>query len=79
MHLKIDELLRALDAADTRLVDLEGRSEKDLERLHQHYVALADHGAPPDQPATQTGLPPSTPDRPDRNRSRDRNVQKSQS
>jgi low affinity Fe/Cu permease len=78
MHLKIDELLRALDAADTRLVDLEERSEKDLERLHQHYVALAG-GVPPDQPAAQTGEPPSTPDRPDRNRSRDRNVQKSQS
>jgi low affinity Fe/Cu permease len=78
MHLKIDELLRALDAADTRLVDLEGRSEKDLERLHQHYVALADHGAPPDQPATQTGLPPSSPDRPYRNQSRRQNIQKPQ-
>ena len=41
LHLKIDELLRALDAADTRLVDLEERSEQDLERLREHYKALA--------------------------------------
>ena len=41
LHLKIDELLRALDAADTRLVDLEERSETELQRLHDHYKALA--------------------------------------
>jgi low affinity Fe/Cu permease len=41
LHLKIDELLRALDAADTRLVDLEERSEQELERLRMHYKALA--------------------------------------
>ena len=45
LHLKIDELLRALDAADTRLVDLEDRSEQELERLHQRYRNLASHGA----------------------------------
>jgi low affinity Fe/Cu permease len=41
LHLKIDELLRALDAADTRLVDLEERSEQEMERLREHYKALA--------------------------------------
>ena len=41
LHLKIDELLRALDAADTRLVDLEDRSEQELQRLREHYKALA--------------------------------------
>ena len=41
MHLKIDELLRALDAADTRLVDLEERSEQELQKLHDHYKELA--------------------------------------
>jgi len=41
LHLKIDELLRALDAADTRLVDVEERSEQELERLRKHYKALA--------------------------------------
>jgi low affinity Fe/Cu permease len=44
LHLKIDELLRALDAADTRLCDLEERSDTELQRLHDHYVELAnDH------------------------------------
>ncbi|HET6619505.1 MAG TPA: low affinity iron permease family protein [Dongiaceae bacterium] len=78
MHLKIDELLRALDAADTRLVDLEERSEKDLERLHQHYVALAAGGVAPHQPAAQPGGGPSTPD-PNRNQPDHQNVQKPQS
>ncbi len=41
LHLKIDELLRALDAADTRLVDLEERSEQELQRLQEHYKNLA--------------------------------------
>jgi low affinity Fe/Cu permease len=41
LHLKIDELLRALDAADTRLVDLEERSEAELQQLHDRYKALA--------------------------------------
>jgi len=43
LHLKIDELLRALEAADTGLVDLEERSEKDLEQLRKQYKALASH------------------------------------
>ncbi|HET6161214.1 MAG TPA: low affinity iron permease family protein [Dongiaceae bacterium] len=55
LHLKIDELLRALDAADTRLVDLEERSEKDLERLHQHYLELAERGQRPREASRQTG------------------------
>ena len=41
LHLKIDELLRALEAANTRLVDLEERGEGELEKLRQHYKALA--------------------------------------
>jgi low affinity Fe/Cu permease len=52
LHLKIDELLRALDAADTRLVDLEERSEAELQRLHDHYKALAN----------SAGLDPSSSD-----------------
>jgi low affinity Fe/Cu permease len=58
LHLKIDELLRALDAADTRLVDLEERSEQELQRLHDHYVKLAGHLPPraqDDPPRTQPG------------------------
>src|ERR1044072_2747976 len=41
LHLKIDELLRALDAADTRLVDLEERGERELHQLRSHYKSLA--------------------------------------
>jgi low affinity Fe/Cu permease len=41
LQLKIDELLRALDAADTRLVDLEERSEQELQQLREHYKTLA--------------------------------------
>jgi low affinity Fe/Cu permease len=81
LHLKIDELLRALDAADTRLVDLEERSEKDLDRLHQHYVSLAAHGVAPHQVAeeadkAQRSAPQGR--RGQRNQSRRRNVQKPQ-
>jgi low affinity Fe/Cu permease len=43
LHLKIDELLRALDTADTRLVDLEERSEQELEQLRRKYKDLASH------------------------------------
>ncbi|WP_119304025.1 low affinity iron permease family protein [Dongia deserti] len=45
LHLKIDELLRALDAADTRLVDLEERSEQELQQLHDRYRELANGAA----------------------------------
>jgi low affinity Fe/Cu permease len=41
LHLKIDELLRPLDSADTRLVDLEERGERELAQLRQHYKSLA--------------------------------------
>jgi low affinity Fe/Cu permease len=41
LHLKIDELLRALDSADTRLVDLEERGKRELAQLRQHYKSLA--------------------------------------
>jgi len=45
LHLKIDELLRALDAADTRLIDLEERGERELHQLHEHYKALGANAA----------------------------------
>ena len=54
LHLKIDELLRALDAADTRLVDLEERSEQELERLQEHYKALAANPAAIGETCTPT-------------------------
>ena len=54
LHLKIDELLCALDAADTRLVDLEERSEQELQRLHDHYIAMAVGSAGDEQTLNQS-------------------------
>ena len=41
MHLKLDELLRAIDAAETDFIDLEERSEQEIKELHAKYVDLA--------------------------------------
>ena len=54
LHLKIDELLRALDAADTRLVDLEERSEQELQKLHDHYRQLANGTDSPEETPDQS-------------------------
>src|SRR5947209_7955533 len=40
IHLKLDELLRAVDGARTGLVDLEDLSDEDLARLHDHFHRL---------------------------------------
>ena len=80
LHLKIDELLRALDAADTRLVDLEERSEQELERLSEHYKTLAadpvsnGETCDPPQTADDSGAP-----RQPRNQRLRRRVQEPQS
>jgi low affinity Fe/Cu permease len=42
MQLKLDELLRALDAARTGLVNLEERSEAELSDLKQEFGALSE-------------------------------------
>src|SRR5262245_55980960 len=41
MHLHLDELLRAIDAAETDFIDLEERSEQEIKQLHARYVELA--------------------------------------
>jgi low affinity Fe/Cu permease len=41
MHLKLDELLRAIDAAETDFIDLEDRSEQEIKELHAKYAQLA--------------------------------------
>jgi low affinity Fe/Cu permease len=47
VHLKLDELIRAVEQARTELVDLEDLSDEELERLQQQFEALrrtaADH------------------------------------
>lgn len=41
MQLKLDELLRATKGARSTLIDLEDRSEEELEQLHNAFVKLA--------------------------------------
>jgi low affinity Fe/Cu permease len=42
MHLKLDELLRAIDTAETDFIDLEERSEQEIQELHAKYTRLAE-------------------------------------
>ena len=41
MHIKLDELIRAIDKAQNALLNLEELEEKDLDRIRAHYVDLA--------------------------------------
>lgn len=43
VQIKLDELLRAIERADNRLLDLEEMSEKELAKLRREYQALAAH------------------------------------
>src|SRR5690348_6486273 len=43
MHLKLDELLRAVTGARTRLVDLEDLSDEELARLQTEFQKLREH------------------------------------
>jgi low affinity Fe/Cu permease len=42
MHLKLDEIIRALDGAHNTLMNLEDMEDKELEAMHERYVALAE-------------------------------------
>jgi low affinity Fe/Cu permease len=42
VHLKLDELIHAIDAADNALIDAEDETEKELEDLKRRYLALCD-------------------------------------
>lgn len=41
LHLKINEIVAALEGASNRLIDAEGLTEAELEVLHEHYGQLA--------------------------------------
>ncbi len=41
IHLKLNELVAALEGASNRLIDVEALSEKDLRTLHEHFSMLA--------------------------------------
>ena len=40
VHLKLNEIVAALDGASNRLIDVEDLSEEDLETLHKYYRQL---------------------------------------
>lgn len=42
LHLKLNELVAAVEGASNRLVDAEELTEAELEILHQHYCRLAE-------------------------------------
>jgi low affinity Fe/Cu permease len=44
LHLKLDELIRAVKGARNQLVDLEDLSDEELERLHEEFKRLRDGG-----------------------------------
>jgi low affinity Fe/Cu permease len=41
IHLKLNELVAAMEGASNRLIDVESLSEKELATLHRHYTELA--------------------------------------
>jgi low affinity Fe/Cu permease len=43
LQLKLDELIRAAKGARNEVIDLEEMDEKELQRIHQEYMALAEH------------------------------------
>lgn len=48
VHLKLDELIRALKGARNKLVDLENMSEEDVKKLEEEFASIhkkADHAA----------------------------------
>src|SRR6266480_2172837 len=43
IHLKLNEILRAMHEASNRLIDAEDLTEEEIETLHRHYHDLANH------------------------------------
>ena len=41
LHLKLNEIVAALEGASNRLIDVESLTEQDLKVLHTHYARLA--------------------------------------
>ena len=62
MQIKLDELVRAFDAADNALLDLEELSESDLEGFRKRYLDMAraarEHRRPGSAPADPRGVDP---------------------
>ena len=45
LHLKLDELLRAVQGARTSLIDLEDMSDEELQRLREDFARLHERAA----------------------------------
>jgi low affinity Fe/Cu permease len=62
IHLKLDELLKGVEGARTRLVDLEDLSDDELEALHEEFKKLHKHESdsePARKPAKAKSSKPS--------------------
>jgi len=57
IQVKLDELIRAIEGAENRLLDLEELEEKEIERLRGEYRSLAKEARDEDGPGT--GCPPA--------------------
>lgn len=44
MHIKLDELIRAMEGAHNALLNLEDLGEKELDRIRSEYTKLAEQG-----------------------------------
>lgn len=53
IHLKLDELIRAISSARNRLVDIEDMSDEELARLAREFQRLRDKPSPPDREGAQ--------------------------
>ena len=42
LHLKLDELIRAVDGARNNMIDLDRLTDQELEQLHREFLALAE-------------------------------------
>ena len=50
LHLKLDELLRAMDTARTSLVDLEDSTDEEIEKLRREFQRLHDRESADSKP-----------------------------
>jgi len=41
LHLKLNEIVAAMEGSSNRLIDVESLTEQDLDTLHRHYAKLA--------------------------------------
>ena len=53
IHMKLNEIVAALEGASNRLIDVEDLTEEDIETLHRHYQKLVEM-AKKDMKLTQT-------------------------